>query len=104
MEHAEHPKGARLGAAFCSARFRDVPVLVQADAELPPVAGQRMSARPDPDALLACLDYGVRCTGWLCPLFAVPALPPEDLLAEAMEAERRRIEGAQHPPDAAAEG
>ncbi|MEQ8330707.1 MAG: hypothetical protein RH859_09620 [Longimicrobiales bacterium] len=83
------PPGARLGAAFCSARFRDVPVLLEAGSGPPP---------HDRDSLLSCLDYGVRCTGWLCPLFTVPTLPPEDLMAEAMEAERQRVEGARRPP------
>lgn len=48
---------------------------------------------------VTCLDYGVRCTGWLCPLFALPTVPPEDLLAEAMAAERRRWR--RHDPGAA---
>lgn len=51
---------------------------------------------------VTCLDYGVRCTGWLCPLFALPTVPPEDLLAEAMDAERRRwrrrASGSKRPP------
>src|SRR5690606_1872216 len=40
--------------------------------------------------LVSCLDYGVRCTGWLCPLFTLPTLPPEELLAEAVQVERDR--------------
>jgi hypothetical protein len=75
----------RLSRAFCSARDRKIPILI----------------RDFPDAtdnfapeLLSCLDYGVRCTGWLCPLFPVPTLPPEDLLEEAIQAERDRKEQA----------
>ncbi len=61
----------RLGRAFCSAHFRDVPVLV------------------NDDTLVSCLEYGVRCTGRLCPLFDLPTLPDEQLLGRAMELERR---------------
>ena len=71
----------RLSRAFCSARDRNVPVL------------RREGATTSPDGLpqlVSCLDYGVRCTGWLCPLFTLPTLPPEELLAEAVEAERTR--------------
>jgi hypothetical protein len=63
-----------LSRAFCSARDRNVPVLVRAGG-------------PE---LVSCLDYGVRCTGWLCPLFPVPTVPPEELLEEAIQAERAR--------------
>lgn len=92
----------RLARAFCSARDRNVPVLRRepprhADA---PADGDDAASRsptvltdgPSTDLpeLVSCLDYGVRCTGWLCPHFALPTLPPEDLLAEAAEAERTR--------------
>src|SRR5690606_22471512 len=92
----------RLARAFCSARDRNVPVLRRepprhADA---PAAGDDSASRSptaltdgasaDLPELVSCLDYGVRCTGWLCPHFALPTLPPEDLLAEAAEAERTR--------------
>ena len=71
----------RLSRAFCSARDRNVPVLRREDAV----------ASPDGlPQLVSCLDYGVRCTGWLCPLFTLPTLPPEELLAEAVQAERDR--------------
>lgn len=73
----------RLAQAFCSARDRNVPVLRRertAHAE----------TSEDLPQFVACLDYGVRCTGWLCPLFTLPTLPPEELLAEAVEAERNR--------------
>lgn len=51
---------------FCPARDRDVPVLLR-----------RRSAETDVAHLHAtgafvCLDYGVRCTGAMCPLAAVP--------------------------------
>ncbi len=95
----------RLARAFCSARDRNVPVLRrepvlhagdQADGDGPGGAGSRSptvltdGASDGLPELVSCLDYGVRCTGWLCPHFALPTLPPEDLLAEAAEAERTR--------------
>lgn len=51
--------------AYCSACDRNVPVRLKADVEL--------DEQPSPrDArALVCLDYRVRCTGWLCPLFSV---------------------------------
>lgn len=101
----------RLARAFCSARDRNVPVLRRehvARGEEREASGSAASQsepggtedRHVPDAatsdevpeFVACLDYGVRCTGWLCPLFTLPTLPPEDLLAEAVEAERTRKE------------
>jgi hypothetical protein len=93
----EMERSVRLARAFCSARDRNVPVLrKEARSSSPsaaaPSAGS--SARPSPaddlPELVSCLDYGVRCTGWLCPLFTLPTLPPEDLLAEAVQAERKR--------------
>lgn len=75
----------RLSRAFCSARDRNIPVLVR---DSPDSAAAHGAA--DVPALVSCLDYGVRCTGWLCPLFSVPTLPPEKLLEEAMATERRR--------------
>jgi len=71
----------RLSRAFCSARDRKIPVLMR--------DFQNAGDDSSPE-LLSCLDYGVRCTGWLCPLFPVPTLPPEDLLEEAIQAERNR--------------
>jgi len=79
----------RLARAFCSARDRDVPVLRREDA-LSIVDGHAMA--DGGSELVACLDYGVRCTGWLCALFTLPTLPPEELLAEAVQAERTRTE------------
>lgn len=75
------PPTTRLSRTFCSARDRNIPVLVHVDSAEEDDAGAE---------LVSCLDYGVRCTGWLCPLFSLPTLPPEELLQEAMEAERRR--------------
>jgi hypothetical protein len=75
------PASTRLSRAFCSARDRKIPVLVRENAGSPDEGGPH---------LVSCLDYGVRCTGWLCPLFPGPTLPPEGLLEEAMEAERDR--------------
>jgi hypothetical protein len=49
--------------AYCSATDRNVPVVPKAGARL----GKTPSVR---DAeILICLDYGVRCTGAMCPLF-----------------------------------
>lgn len=86
----------RLARAFCSARDRNVPVLrrdgsAESPAARPSAASStRTSPADDLPELVSCLDYGVRCTGWLCPLFTLPTLPPEELLAEAVQAERAR--------------
>lgn len=72
----------RLARAFCSARDRNVPVLRREHVEA--------SSQGGLPEFVSCLDYGVRCTGWLCPLFTLPTLPPEELLAEAVQAERER--------------
>ena len=50
--------------AFCSACDRNVPVML--------LPREEKSAGPslyDP-GMLVCLDYGVRCTGSMCPLFS----------------------------------
>lgn len=64
--------------AYCSATDRNVPVLVK--------LARNRSRRKRPSyreaERLVCLDYGVRCTGWLCPLFDVPTLS-EDVLEES---------------------
>lgn len=60
--------------AFCSACDRNVPVLVDA----PRWDGRRPSIH-DVEEAVVCLDYGVRCTGALCPMFRtapVPVQPP----------------------------
>jgi hypothetical protein len=82
-----------LSRAFCSARDRNVPVLVRSGGES---LGSTSAGSPSDEAteLVSCLDYGVRCTGWLCPLFPVPALPPEDVLEEAARAERDQNPGS----------
>ena len=70
-----------LSRAFCSPRDKNVPVLRR----------ERANALSDePTEIVSCLDYGVRCTGWLCPLLAFPTLPPDELLAEAVQSERDR--------------
>jgi hypothetical protein len=62
---------ARLG--YCSACDRNVPVVLRA----PETLGRKPS--PKDAQALVCLDYGVRCTGSMCPLFSVdPALLPAD--------------------------
>lgn len=58
---------ARMG--FCSARDRNVPVILREAA----VFG-RVPSPSDAEALI-CLEYGVRCTGMLCPLFSVDPQP-----------------------------
>ena len=59
---------------YCSACDRNVPVILRTPAEV-----GRTPAPGDAEALV-CLDYGVRCTGALCPLFSVESastvLPP----------------------------
>jgi hypothetical protein len=55
---------ARLG--YCSACDRNVPVVLRK-----PLENDTMPSPSDARALV-CLDYGVRCTGSLCPLFTVP--------------------------------
>jgi hypothetical protein len=61
--------------AYCSATDRNIRVLLKPGAELgdPPGVG-------DCGALM-CLEYGVTCTGAFCPLFDVPVLPEDALLA-----------------------
>ncbi len=58
--------------AFCSACDRLVPVAMK------PEAVRRGSTAVVDPADLVCLDYGVRCTGALCPLFSTPADAGED--------------------------
>jgi hypothetical protein len=83
----------QLSRAFCSARDRNVPVLVRVghpSAREPSRTSSPPDSGGDAPELVSCLDYGVRCTGWLCPLFPVPTVPPEELLEEAIQAERAR--------------
>jgi len=88
----------RLSRAFCSARDRNVPVLRDEAGSAHPPGTARDSGgdaalrlgSDDLPRLVSCLDYGVRCTGWLCPLFTLPTLLPEELLAEAVQAGRDR--------------
>lgn len=65
----------RRSLAYCSANDRNVPVLLRITRR------NRKNRRPSyRDAeTLQCLDYGVRCTGFLCPLFDVPTLAEADL-------------------------
>ncbi len=74
-----------LSRAFCSARDRNVPVLLRTRTRTGSEAWRRSETE-----LFSCLDYGVRCTGALCPLFSLPAFPSEGLLHEALEVERQR--------------
>lgn len=62
-------------SAFCSARNRYVPVLI--------------TTRPDPSQIpsqrdtqtIVCLDYQVRCSGAMCPMFTCLDEYPENLRA-----------------------
>ncbi len=54
-------------AAFCSACDRNVPVLVEA-----PDWEDRDPSILDVTEAVVCLDYGVRCTGAMCPMFRGP--------------------------------
>lgn len=67
---------ARLG--YCSACDRNVPVVLRK-----PLEHDATPSTSDANALV-CLDYGVRCTGNLCPLFT----PGHDGLA--LEQKTRR--------------
>lgn len=67
---------ARKAFAYCSATDRNVPVLVRMARER---RDRRRRASYHDAERLVCLDYGVRCTGWLCPLFDVPTLAEGEL-------------------------
>lgn len=67
--------------AYCSAVDRTVPVVLKAGAQ------PRVQVSLHDPSDLVCLDYKVRCTGWMCPLFSVSEDP--DLLAAATAAPRR---------------
>lgn len=59
--------------AYCSACDRNVPVILRAPVET------RKKPSPRDARDLVCLDYGVRCTGSMCPLFSVePSAPFDD--------------------------
>jgi hypothetical protein len=73
----------RLGRMFCPATDRNVPILFRHDGvELDAGRGTGLG---DP---VHCLDYGFRCTGWLCPHFGSPDLPPQALIEWALDGER----------------
>lgn len=63
--------------AYCSANDRNVPVLVRISRQ----EGERRPSYRDARRV-QCLDYGVRCTGFLCPLFDVPTLEEGELTGE----------------------
>lgn len=52
--------------AYCSANDRPVPVL------LAPASDEDVRFSPHDAVRVICLDYGVRCTGAMCPLFSFP--------------------------------
>lgn len=78
-------RSIRVAKMFCAAHDRNVPILFRHNRpELDPEA---WSGSGEPTH---CLDYGVRCNGWLCPHFAAPEFPAKSLLERAMRAERMR--------------
>lgn len=94
----ERATPVRESTAYCSALDATIRVQIQ---ELDWEDRGTPSPRDAAEAI-TCLEYGVRCTGWLCPLFALPELPLEGLLPEAMEPERTRRDrtgGSGRPPD-----
>lgn len=81
-------------AAFCSACDRNVPVLVEA-----PDWDDRIPSIRDVREAVVCLDYGVRCTGAMCPMFRAPteeaeALTSPELAWRAGQAWRSDLECA----------
>ena len=70
--------------AYCSANDRSVPVL------LAPAAAEDVHFSPHDAVRVVCLDYGVRCTGAMCPLFSFPG--------EAAAPGVGRIRGVEAPP------
>lgn len=78
--------------AYCSATDRNIRVLWK--------PGARIGDTPsvgDCRALM-CLEYGVSCTGAFCPLFDVPVLPQDELLASQARAEVRSEVRSASPP------
>ena len=73
----------RLGQMFCPATDRNVPILFRHDGIELDVG--LWSGPGDP---VHCLDYGFRCTGWLCPHFGSPDLPSQALIEWALDRER----------------
>ena len=75
----------RVARIFCPANDRNVQILLRhRRAELGSLA------RFGPGEPLSCLDYGFRCSGWLCPHFAAPDFPEAGLLELALDGERQR--------------
>jgi len=89
--NAETP--LRESTAHCSALDAPIRVLVK---ELDWDQRGNPSSRDAAEAV-TCLEYGVRCTGWLCPLFSLPELPLEGLIPEAAASERARKERTEKP-------
>lgn len=75
----------RLSKMFCPANDRNIPMLLRHSA-----AERGSPAGIGPGEPLSCLDYGFRCSGWLCPHFAAPDFPSPDLLELALRDERER--------------
>jgi len=70
--------------AFCSACFRNVPVLVMHGPWQ-----RRDPSMHDAEEAVVCLRYGDQCTGQFCPLFRLPDELPTDRLAGPGEAPPR---------------
>ena len=81
----ESKDSIRLARMFCPANDRNVPILLRhRDTEVGSLGGT------PPGEPVSCLEYGFRCSGWLCPHFASPDFPSQDLLELALEGERER--------------
>ncbi len=81
----ENKDSIRLAKMFCPANDRNVPMLLR---DRSPEIGSAAGARPA--ERVSCLEYGFRCSGWLCPHFASPDFPSPDHLELALEGERER--------------
>jgi hypothetical protein len=76
----------RIAQMFYPANDRNVPILFcHRQPEVDSLS------RLSPGAPISCLDYGLRCTGRLCPHFAAPSFPEGRLLQLAMSREQARI-------------
>lgn len=71
--------GFRTYDAYCAARDQRVRAVRRSE-----LLGEPESTSASPDASdVICLEYGRRCTGATCPLFAVPSVEMARRLARA---------------------